>query len=128
MRQSAEKLSNKMKQTRDELEEDLKEARDVVKELKDFLSGKDCFSAEGRWRSGLICGRKVHLVSVIMILKVMLRSVTHLPFCLQLFCLHRPVLQPDPHPGGERLDPESQTASQPGCSEEEAGGAEESGG
>lgn len=65
VRQSAEKLSNKMKQTRDELEEDLKEARDVVKELKDFLSGKDCFSAEGRWRSGLICGRKVHLVSVI---------------------------------------------------------------
>lgn len=43
MRQSAEKLSNKMKEARDELEEDLKEARDVVKGLKDFLTGKDCF-------------------------------------------------------------------------------------
>lgn len=41
MRQSAEKLSNKMKQARDELEEDLKGTRDVVKELKDFLSGKN---------------------------------------------------------------------------------------
>lgn len=48
MRQSAEKLSNKMKQARDELEDDLKEARDVVKELKDFLTGK-----EGRRISGL---------------------------------------------------------------------------
>lgn len=43
------------------------------------------------------------------------------------FCLHRPILQPDPDPGGERLDPESQTASQPCCSKEEAGGSEESG-
>ncbi|XP_069007880.1 laminin subunit beta-3 [Embiotoca jacksoni] len=38
VRQSAEKLSSKMKQTRNELEDDLKETRDVVKELKDFLS------------------------------------------------------------------------------------------
>ncbi|XP_035517151.1 laminin subunit beta-3 [Morone saxatilis] len=38
VRQSAEKLSKKMKATRDELENDLKETRDVVKELKDFLS------------------------------------------------------------------------------------------
>lgn len=49
MRQSAEKLSNRMKQTRDVLEGDLKETRDVVKELKDFLSGKVCFSDECRW-------------------------------------------------------------------------------
>lgn len=54
MRQSAGKLANKMKQTRDELEEDLQETRDVVKELKDFLSGKECFSAEGGWMRGLI--------------------------------------------------------------------------
>lgn len=40
MRQSAEKLANRMKESRDVLEEDLKETRDVVKELKDFLSGR----------------------------------------------------------------------------------------
>lgn len=54
MRQSAEKLTNKMKQARDELEEDLKEARDTVKELKDFLSGKDYLSSEGSLMSGMI--------------------------------------------------------------------------
>lgn len=42
-----------MKQARDELEEDLKETRDIVKELKDFLSGKDC-------------SPELHLVSAIM--------------------------------------------------------------
>lgn len=39
-----------MKQARDELEEDLKETRDVVKELKDFLSGNSYareFASEG---------------------------------------------------------------------------------
>ncbi len=54
VRQSAEKLSNRIKQARDELEEDLKETRDVVKELKDFLSGKDCLTAEDGWTSGLM--------------------------------------------------------------------------
>lgn len=71
MRQSAKKLSNKMKQARDDLEDDLKETRDVVKELNDFLSGKDSFGAEGRWMSGslsdplrrLIDEMKVPLVS-----------------------------------------------------------------
>lgn len=48
MRQSTEKLSNRMKKTRDELENDLKETRDVVKELKDFLTGKVCSSDECR--------------------------------------------------------------------------------
>ncbi|KAK2914589.1 laminin subunit beta-3 [Channa argus] len=38
VRETAEKLSDKMKQTRGELEQDLKDTRDVVKELKDFLS------------------------------------------------------------------------------------------
>lgn len=97
MRQSANKLSNDMKKTRDELEEDLKETRDVVKELKDFLSGKDCFSAEGRWRSGLIYGRNVHLVSLIMSQSL----PCHFASNFSCFCLHRPILQPDPHPGGE---------------------------
>lgn len=39
VRTSAEKLSNRMKKARDELDEDLKEARDVIKGLKEFLSG-----------------------------------------------------------------------------------------
>lgn len=47
MRKTAEELSNKIRQTRDELEDDLKETRNVVKELKDFLSGKDCFNPQG---------------------------------------------------------------------------------
>lgn len=131
MRQSAEKLSNKMKQARDELEEDLKETRDVVKELKDFLSGKHCFSAEGRLISALIYGREAHLVSVIMTNYEWIHQkslIGQFASVFSCFCLHRPVLQPDPHPRCERLDPESQAASQPGCSEEEAGGAEESGG
>lgn len=51
-----------MKQARDELEEDLKETRDVVKALKDFLSGKHWFSAEGRLISALIYGREAHLL------------------------------------------------------------------
>lgn len=42
MRQSAAKLSNKMRETRDRLEDDLEETRGVVKDLKDFLSGADC--------------------------------------------------------------------------------------
>lgn len=45
MRQSADKLNIKMKKARDGIEDNLKETRDVVKELKDFLSGKDCFLA-----------------------------------------------------------------------------------
>lgn len=42
MRQSAAKLSNKMRETRDRLEDDLEETRGVVKDLKDFLTGADC--------------------------------------------------------------------------------------
>ncbi|CAN9512145.1 unnamed protein product [Ophioblennius macclurei] len=38
VRQSAGKLSDKMKKAKDDLEDDLKETRDVVKELKDFLT------------------------------------------------------------------------------------------
>lgn len=41
MRQSAAKLSNQMRETRDRLEDDLEETRAVVKDLKDFLSGGD---------------------------------------------------------------------------------------
>lgn len=39
MRQSTDDLSNKIREARNDLEDDLKEAKDVVKELKDFLSG-----------------------------------------------------------------------------------------
>lgn len=39
MRQSAAKLSSKMRETKDRLEDDLEETRGVVKDLKDFLSG-----------------------------------------------------------------------------------------
>lgn len=53
MRESAEKLSNNLKNTRDELEDDLKDTRDVVKQLKDFLSGKDCI-----WMDECIDARK----------------------------------------------------------------------
>lgn len=66
VRQSAERLSSKIKQTRDELEGDLQDTRDVVKDLKDFLSGKDCFSAEVRWGGGVDVWKQVHLVSVMM--------------------------------------------------------------
>lgn len=94
-----------MKQARDGLEEDLKETRDVVEELKDFLTGNGHLGAEVEcWEVGFIAPTSPR------------------------FCRHRPVLQPNPHPEGKRLDPGGQTAPQPGQPEGEAAGAEGSGG
>lgn len=47
VRQSAEKLSDKIKQAKDGFEEDLKATRGVVKELKDFLSGTQYVHPKG---------------------------------------------------------------------------------
>lgn len=105
VRKTAGDLSDKIKKTRDELEDDLKDTRDVVKELKDFLSGKARFNAQGMW----------------------ITWDEHFNKHRHSSRVSRPVLQPDPNPGSERLDPESQAASQPGRPEEEAGGAEEPG-
>lgn len=41
---SSENLSNQIQQTRDELETDLKDTGNVVKDLRDFLSGRSHFS------------------------------------------------------------------------------------
>lgn len=58
MRLTAEKLSNQMKQAREGLEDDLKETRDVVKDLKDFLSGKHCCGAE--YSAGRLVPHRIH--------------------------------------------------------------------
>lgn len=65
VRKSAENLSNKMKQARDEREEDLKETRDVVKELKDFLSGIYCLSTEGAWIIAQLFAMEIYKVSAV---------------------------------------------------------------
>lgn len=70
MRQSAAKLSNKMRETRDRLEDDLEETRGVVKDLKDFLSGAGWLSHTHKERSHYFsspsqCDQSIHSVSLL---------------------------------------------------------------